>query len=424
MGNSNSAAIATAENETSVAKESIIRACSDYIEFMETTSMMIDVNISDLAAELQSKVNSVKGSDAFKTLPIATFNSLAGDLEKCCNTQKFSVRRFFLTLQEAYDRFEEIAESLDEAEETEDIPSTDDLFHELRHVAKEYIAQYSKELDDLKPEMTREIQEQRVAAFRRMLFKASETVVDIAVLEYIQSCKERAIEEIDNLFCTGMTRGAFDGSDVVSTRGLLQSIIYVSHDLCLSLEELPFPTKEDIIEEAKEQIKSTVGDIIRRVQLTFANQPDFLEALMDLDVDDFFIEDDDEDDVDVLSLEDLDDEINDYAGEFDGDEEEAAMIIKKAQEAISTDEEDESEHEEDSDDEEEEEIVEAKVSGKKRGRTSTASNAPSKKNSTSKKTVSTPVKKAQKANVKDPSSNLKSSPAKAQARTRRGNAKK
>jgi len=221
MGNASSAAIAAAEKETAMAKESIIRGCSDYIEFMESTSMMIDVNIFDLAAELQSKVNSVKGGESFKALPIATFNSLATDLEKCANTQKFAVRRFFLILQEAYDRFEEIAESIDEVDEQEEIPSTDDLFHELRLVATEYIAHYTKELSDLMPELTQDILDLRVAAFRRMLFKASETVVDIAVIEYIRSCKENAMDEIDNLFCTGMTRGAFDGSDIVVTRELL-----------------------------------------------------------------------------------------------------------------------------------------------------------------------------------------------------------
>ena len=223
-------------------------------------------------------------------------NQLTSALEKTSNMQKYSVRRLFEILSDAYDSFDEIASSISTCENEDDMVSDHDLLLDMRKLSMKLIDDYIKDLHDISfpPYLVAFY----IASLRRMLFKGCDSILKEAIMDYLTDCRDTALEEIDNLYCIGMTQGSFDGSSVEACRETLQLMILINSEMRDALYDLPF--SHELIDDVQEDIQEHVQLIIRQVQLQFADQPEFLEAIMDLDVlddtDDFEEDDDDFDD--------------------------------------------------------------------------------------------------------------------------------
>ena len=249
-------------------------------------------------------------------------NQLTSALEKTSNMQKYSVRRLFEILSDAYDSFDEIASTISTCENEDDMVSDHDLLLDMRKLSMKLIDDYIKDLHDISfpPYLVAFY----IASLRRMLYKGCDSILKEAIMSYLTDCRDTALEEIDNLYCIGMTQGSFDGSSVEACRETLQLMILINSEMRDALYDLPF--SHELIDEVQEDIQEHVQLIIRQVQLQFADQPEFLEAIMDLDVlddtDDFEEDDDDFDD-----FEDDIEEIEDVAEE---EEEEEALPVTES----------------------------------------------------------------------------------------------
>lgn len=107
-------------------------------------------------------------------------------------------------------------------------------------------------MEDISSDLSDQIITLRVSTFRRMLFEAAEAAVTDAVTEWINDCKNSALEDIDNILCMAMTRGAFDGSDIQTTRDVLKAIILINKTTRDALDNMPFPSKPELLEAAQE----------------------------------------------------------------------------------------------------------------------------------------------------------------------------
>jgi len=265
----------------------------------------------------------VKSTPAFTSSELTNDqkNQLTSALEKTSNMQKYSVRRLFEILSDAYDSFDEIASSISACENEDDMVSDHDLLLEMRKLSMKLIDDYIKDLHDISfpPYLVAFY----IASLRRMLYKGCDSILKEAIMDYLTDCRDTALEEIDNLYCIGMTQGSFDGSSVEACRETLQLMILINSEMRDALYDLPF--SHELIDDVQEDIQEHVQLIIRQVQLQFADQPEFLEAIMDLDVlddtDDFEEDDDDFDDFEDDDVEEIED---------DGVEEEEALAITES----------------------------------------------------------------------------------------------
>jgi len=319
MGLSNSKAYREADNELRQAQSYISKLCSNYLDFVESTNAIIDVNINELQDEIQSKINAVKSSPAFTSSDLTNEqkNQLHNGLEKVANMQKYSVRRLFETLQEAYDSFDEIASSISTCENEEDMQSDHDVLQEMRKLSMKLIDDYIKDLHDISfpPYLVAFY----IASLRRMLYKGCDAILKEAISDYLRDCRDTALEEIDNIYCLGMTQGSFDGTSVDACRETLQLMILLNAEMREALFDLPF--SHELIEKVQEDIQEHVQQIIRQVQLQFADRPEFLESIMDLDVED------DTDDFDGDDEFDEEIDIDDFDGELEDEEEKPEKVI-------------------------------------------------------------------------------------------------
>jgi len=158
-----------------------------------------------------------------------------------------------------------------------------------------------------------------------MLYKAAEAHVADAVSFFVSSYRNAALEDIDNLLCLGMTSGALSSEDPEDVRSCLRNIITVNAVARHALDDLPF-TQREAIDAAGTEIAERVHEVIRRVQLLNIDRPRVLEMLMDLDLDDFG-SDSDEDLDDVDDSDDSDDSDN---TDDDDEEEERAVVVAAA----------------------------------------------------------------------------------------------
>ena len=268
------------------------------------------MNIIELNGEIQAKVNTVRSTPAFTSPDLTNEqkNQLNAALEKTSNMQKYCVRRLFEILSDAYDSFEEIASSISTCENEDDMVSDHDVLLEMRNLSMKLIDGYIKDLHDISfpPYLVAFY----IASLRRMLYKGCDSILKEAIVDYLQECRDTASEEIDNIYCLGMTQGSFDGSDVEACRETLQLMILINSEMRDALYDLPF--SHELIQGVQDDIQEHVQLIIRQVQLQFADKPEFLEEIMDLDVlddtDDFEEDDDDlddEDDDEVYDIEDI-----------------------------------------------------------------------------------------------------------------------
>jgi len=325
MGLSNSKAYREADNELRQAQSYISKLCSNYLDFVESTNAIIDININELQDEIQSKINTVKSSAAFTSSDLTNEqkNQLHSSLEKTANMQKYSVRRLFETLQEAYDSFDEIASSISTCENEEDMQSDHDVLQEMRKLSMKLIDDYIKDLYDISfpPYLVAFY----IASLRRMLYKGCDAILKEAISDYLRDCRDTALEEIDNIYCLGMTQGSFDGTNVEACRETLQLMILLNSEMREALFDLPF--SHELIEKVQEDIQEHVQQIIRQVQLQFADRLDFLESIMDLDVEDDIDDFEDDEFDEENDIDDFDEELDD--DDDDEEEEKPKKIIDK-----------------------------------------------------------------------------------------------
>ena len=93
----------------------------------------------------------------------------------------------------------------------------------------------------------------------------------------------------------GIASGTFASNNGQDIREILSEAIAIGAVARQTLEDLPF-SRRDEIEMAQEDIVLFVEDKIRQVQMSFADNDDVIECLMDLDIDDYgddYLEDDD-----------------------------------------------------------------------------------------------------------------------------------
>ena len=186
--------------------------------------------------------------------------------------------------------------------------SDHDALQEMRKLSMKLIDDYIQDLHDISfpPYLVAFY----IASLRRMLYKGCDSILKEAISDFLRDCRDTALEEIDNIYCLGMTQGSFDGTSVEACRENLQLTILLNAEMREALFDLPF--SHDLIEKVQEDIQEHVQQIIRQVQLQFANRPEFLESIMDLDVDDD-TDDFDEDDV----FDELNDELDELIAESD-----------------------------------------------------------------------------------------------------------
>ena len=246
-------------------------------------------------------------------------NQLIAALEKTSNMQKYSVRRLFEILSDAYDSFEEIASSISTCENEDDMVSDHDVLLEMRKLSMTLIDGYIKDLHDISfpPYLVAFY----IASLRRMLYKGCDSILKEAITDYLGECRDTALEEIDNIYCLGMTQGTFDGSDVEACRETLQLMILINSEMRDALYDLPF--SHELIQGVQDDIQEHVQLIIRQVQLQFADKPDFLEAIMDLDVLD-----------DTDDFEEDDDDLDEDNDDDDGDDDEVYAIEDITEEPV------------------------------------------------------------------------------------------
>jgi hypothetical protein len=203
--------------------------------------------------------------------------------------------------------------------------SDHDLLLDMRKLSMKLIDDYIKDLHDISfpPYLVAFY----IKSLRRLLLLGCDSILKEAIMDYLTDCKDTALEEIDNLYCIGMTQGSFDGSSVEACRETLQLMILINSEMRDALYDLPF--SHELIDDVQEDIQEHVQLIIRQVQLQFADQPDFLEAIMDLDVlddtDDFEEDDDDFDDFEDGDVEEIEDDVED-----DDDEEEVVAVTESS----------------------------------------------------------------------------------------------
>lgn len=106
-----------AEAEAATCKSRVDEVVSDYLEFLETTSALIDENIEDLDHEIAVVVTQLRVSDAVKALPAAEQSRLLENVEKHANLHKHSVRRVFSVLSDGYDTFEDMSYAITQPDE-------------------------------------------------------------------------------------------------------------------------------------------------------------------------------------------------------------------------------------------------------------------------------------------------------------------
>jgi len=271
MGNSQS--LQVAETKAAQTKVAIDSAVDSYCEFLELTSSQIDLDIEDLGSEIAILTTQFRTCDEFKALPADKALVLQEDVEKYANLHKFSVRRAFAILEEAYDTFEdmcyaitapdgedeinfddyessegeddeeddgedteeqqldseddsedadyntqaaeeELAAELDsesdgsdsgsnetDYEDFEEVVTDDEVLYSCRAACKDMLDQYESEMTGLG--LPGDLLKQRLGLLRRMLYKAAEAHVSQAVAFFVDSYRNAALEDIDNLLCLG-----------------------------------------------------------------------------------------------------------------------------------------------------------------------------------------------------------------------------
>lgn len=125
MGN-NPSQLAIGEASATQAKKGIDVLVSDYVEFLESTSALIDENIEDLGNEIAMATAQFRVSDEFKALSAEQQRILQEDVEKHANLHKHAVRRVFAILSDAYDTFEDMSYAITQPEDAEDLEDNDD----------------------------------------------------------------------------------------------------------------------------------------------------------------------------------------------------------------------------------------------------------------------------------------------------------
>lgn len=121
-----SGSLALAEKEVAGTKLRVDEVVSDYLEFLESTSALIDENIEDLDHEIAVVITQLKVNDALKPLPAADQARLLEDVEKHANLHKHSVRRVFAVLSGGYDTFEDMSYAITQPDEDDDGDDDDD----------------------------------------------------------------------------------------------------------------------------------------------------------------------------------------------------------------------------------------------------------------------------------------------------------
>lgn len=324
----------SSETKLASVKEEIRVICDEYISFVQYTSAMIDVTLDSLDQEVQGYLQDAKKEHNFSEDDMK-------ELESYWNNQRVSVLKLFEILAETHYNIEGLVQpSVFDCEELGDFISDDELLHQTRPYITKALEQYSHEMNEVS--LPNEIIESRKKSLKVCLYKLADEVVSEAIEEFITDCKEALLEELDNMLCIGITTDALNGTSIDSTRSLLKGIINVYKHARELMDEFPFNSKLDVIANAQGEVANAVTDLMRRIQMTFIHNPEFLEQIMDFDIiDDVNIEDYDEDEqvedelVEDISSDDSEDEAEEESDEDEDDvdlAEEEAYLIKEAEE--------------------------------------------------------------------------------------------
>jgi hypothetical protein len=355
MGNQQSTI--AAESLCAVTKQQINSKVDEYLSFIKNTSVEIDEDIEDLSNELAVIVTTFKESTTMKSVSPSEYDNLVADVERHTNNHKHSLRRMFTCLGEAFDIFEDMASTIgedsdddDDSEDSEDSEgdsededesinddevgsidshpvleaetsdsesehdsngsnsdddsdssfeeyeediSDDDVLQLCRFAACDLAASYQDEMTEMG--LDEKILSERMSVLREMSYSAAECAVADAVKDLVEYVRGSALEDVDDILSMGIASGTFASNNGQDIREILSEAIAIGAVARQTLEDLPF-SRRDEIEMAQEDIVLFVEDKIRQVQMSFADNDDVIECLMDLDIDDYgddYLEDDD-----------------------------------------------------------------------------------------------------------------------------------
>lgn len=288
MGNNQSVNAVALNNLTNKVKFDIVVKCLEHLDFMENTSATIDMDIIGLNKELAKIVNDFREDKLMNDAPADVYRDIVEDVEKFCNGNKYSIRKLFETLNQACTVFEALSSHISPIDYVEDEDSTffsdSDCRLEIYEACTSRINGYYADLQHTT--LSHNIISSRMSTLRRMLYKEAENTVKEAVREKIFNFKSRVIEEIDNLFCMGMSQHRFDVDEAVKARDLLKSIIVIGQNARSLLVQSKY-NEQILLNAAFDEICFYVENVVRRVQLAFSlHSSEALDLLMDLEIDD------------------------------------------------------------------------------------------------------------------------------------------
>jgi hypothetical protein len=114
------AASKAAKGRADEAKAAIDDVVSNYLEFLESTSALIDEDIEDLGGEIAMITTQFRVSDELKAVSVAEAAGLQEDVEKYANQHKFAARRVFGILSSAYDSFEDLSYAITQPDDDDE----------------------------------------------------------------------------------------------------------------------------------------------------------------------------------------------------------------------------------------------------------------------------------------------------------------
>lgn len=278
MGNSAAKEIAAEEAEQ--LKNQVTRKCNCFVVGVESTSVVVNVELTELKSELSALIQSYHNRPFRTEVGLLQMAKIITDIERHANYHKFAIWSMLQKLNECQTSFEELVSSKMNISKVDDMISDTAISNELRLRVETVVADYTSSIRDAG--CWDELIELRSSQLERMLFKLGDSIIIQIKENIVNEFKNVAFEQIDEILCSEMCDGTF--SDPESARSLLQSFVTVYAITRQGLEELPFLQRTQI-ELAQDKLSEYVEDLIRRVQMAYAYHFDetSMRMIMDLE---------------------------------------------------------------------------------------------------------------------------------------------
>ena len=278
----NSVAKAAVTNEAEELKQAIAEKCNSYVVGIENTSVVVDVELVELKADISNLVLRIHKHTLIAEVGMLQMSAIIEDVERHANCHKYAIWAMMKALNESQSKFEDIVSEKLNIQKRDEMISDTAVSNELRGEIDIIVPMYCKDLQEAG--CGADLISLRRDELRRMLFKLGDNIIIQVKENIVNDYKNTAFEQIDEILCSEMSDGTF--SDPYSARSLLQSLVTIYAITSESLSALPFLQRTQV-ESAQDKLSEYIEDLIRRVQMVYAYHFDesAMRLVLDLQAD-------------------------------------------------------------------------------------------------------------------------------------------